>query len=60
MKTLSPSNNNKESMIAKYRTKTKEDETRNVNNWSNHFNKLKGTYSEEQNLNETDNLSIYA
>ena len=55
MKTLISSNNNKESMIAKYRSKTKEDETRNVNNWTNHFDKLKGTYSEEQNSNETDN-----
>ena len=41
MKTLNLSNNDEESIIAKYRCKVKEDETRNVNNWNEHFDKLK-------------------
>ena len=56
VETLSLPNNDNESMIAKYRSKIKEDETRNVNNWNKHFDKLKETHSEEQNSNETDNL----
>ena len=42
-------------MIAKYRYKVKEDETTNVNNWNEHFDKLKETHSEEQDSNEFDN-----
>ena len=56
VETRSLPNNDNESMIAKYRSKVKEDETRNVNNWNKHFDKLKETHSEEQNSNETDNL----
>ena len=41
MKTLNLSDNDEESIIAKYRCKVKEDETRNVNNWNEHFSKLK-------------------
>ena len=37
-------------MIAKYRCKVKEDNT-SVNNWNKHFDKLKETHSEEQDLN---------
>ena len=47
-------------MITKYRSKVKEDETRNVNNWNKHFDKLKETHSEEQDWNEIDNLLKYA
>ena len=47
-------------MIAKYRSKVKEDETRNVNNWDTHFDKLKETDLEEQDLNENDNSLKYA
>ena len=47
-------------MIAKCRSKVKEDETRNVNNWKKHFDKLKETHSEEQDSNEIDNLLKYA
>ena len=43
-------------MIAKYRSKVKENETRNVNNWNKHFDKLKETHSEEKGSNEIDNL----
>ena len=39
-------NNDKESMITKYRSKIKEDETKNVN-WNKHFDKLKEMHSEE-------------
>ena len=39
VETLSLSHNDKESMIAKYRSKVKEDKTRNVNNWNKNFNK---------------------
>ena len=46
-------------MIAKYRNKVKEDETRNVNNWNKHFDKLKETHSKEQDSNEIDNLLKY-
>ena len=46
-------------MITKYRSKVKEDETRNVNNWNKHFDKLKETHSEEQDWNEIDNLLKY-
>ena len=42
-------------MIAKYRCKVKEGKTRNVNNWNEHFDKLKETHSEEQDSNEIDN-----
>ena len=47
-------------MVAKYKSKVKEDETRNVNNWNKHFDKLKETHSEEQDSNEIDNLLKYA
>ena len=47
-------------MIAKYRCKVKEGKTRNVNNWNEHFDKLKETHSEEQDSNEIDNLLKYA
>ena len=47
-------------MIAKYRSKAKEDKTRNVNNWTKHLDKLKETHSEEQDSNQIDNLSKYA
>ena len=47
-------------MIAKYRSKVKEDKTRNVNNWKKHLDKLKETHSEEQDSNQIDNLSQYA
>ena len=47
-------------MIAKYRSKAKEDKTRNVNNWKKHLDKLKETHSEEQDSNQIDNLSQYA
>ena len=47
-------------MIAKYRSKVKENETRNVNNWDTHFDKLKETDLEEQDLNENDNSLKYA
>ena len=46
-------------MIAKYRSKVKEDKTRNVNNWKKHLDKLKETHSEEQDSNQIDNLSKY-
>ena len=46
-------------MIAKYRSKAKEDKTRNVNNWKKHLDKLKETHSEEQDSNQIDNLSKY-
>ena len=39
--TLSLCNNDKEPMIAKHRSKVKEDETRNVDNWNKHFDELK-------------------
>ena len=48
METLNLPNNNKESIIAKYRCKVKEDEARYVNNWNDNFNifdKLKETHS---------------
>ena len=38
LETLSLANNDKETMIAKYRRTVKEDETGNVNNWNKHFN----------------------
>ena len=38
LETLSLANNDKETMIAKYRSTVKEDETGNVNNWNKHFN----------------------
>ena len=47
-------------MIAKYSSKVKENETRNVNNWDTHFDKLKETDLEEQDLNENDNSLKYA
>ena len=34
-------------MIAKYRSKVKEDETRNVNNSNKHFDKLKEMHLEK-------------
>ena len=55
IKTLNLPNYNEESMIAKYRCKVKEGKTRNVNNWNEHFDKLKETHSEEQDSNEIDN-----
>ena len=59
VETVSLRNNDKESIIAKYRSNVKEYETRYVNNWSKHFDKLKETYSEEQDSNEIDNLLKY-
>ena len=59
IKTLGLPTDDKVSMIAKYRSKVKEDEIRNVNNLNKSFNKLKETYSEEQDSNETDNLLKY-
>ena len=47
-------------MVVKYRSKVKEDETRNVNIQNKHFNKLKETHSEEYDSNEIDNLLKYA
>ena len=60
IETLNLPNYNEESMVAKYRCKVKEDETRNVSNWNKHFDKLKDTHSEEQDSNEIDNLLKYA
>ena len=60
METLSLPNNDKESMIAKYRSKVKEDETRNINNWNKDFDKLKKPHLEEQDSNEIDNFLKYA
>ena len=51
VKTLNLPNSDEESMISKYICKVKEDETRNVNNWNEHVNKLKQTHSEEQHPN---------
>ena len=51
VKTLNLPNSDEESMISKYICKVKEDETRNVNNWNEHVNKLKQTHSEEQDPN---------
>ena len=53
-------NNDKESMIAKYRSKVKEDETRNINNWNKDFDKLKKSHLEELDSNEIDNFLKYA
>ena len=47
-------------MIAKYKSKVEEDESRNVNNWNKHFDKLKETYSEQQDSNKVDSLLKYA
>ena len=47
-------------MTAKYRSKVKEDKTRNVNNWNKHLDKLKETHSEKQDSNHIDNLLLYA
>ena len=44
----------------KTKTKVKEGETRNVNNWNKHFDKSKETCLEEQDWNEIDNLWKYA
>ena len=60
MNTLSLHNDDEESVIAKYRSKVKEDKTINVNNWDKRFDKLKGTHSEEQDSSEIDNLKKYA
>ena len=43
-------------MIAKYRFKVEKSVARNVNNWNEHFDKIKETHSEEQDSNENDNL----
>ena len=43
-------------MLSKCRSKVKEDETRNANNWNKHFDKLKETHSEEQGSNKINNL----
>ena len=59
VETLSLCNNDKESMITKYRSNVKEDETRNANNWNKHFDKLKETHLEQQDSNEIDNLLKY-
>ena len=40
VETLSLTNNDKESMITRYRKKVKEDETRNLNNRNKYFDKL--------------------
>ena len=47
IKTLNLSNYDEESMIAKYRCKVKENETRNVNKWNENFDKLKETHPEK-------------
>ena len=60
MKTLSLPNNYKESMTVKYRSKAREDETKNVNNQNKHFDKLRETHLEEQDSSEIDNLLKYA
>ena len=60
VETLSLPNSNKESMVAKYKRKVKEDETRNANNQNKRFDKLKEMHWEEQNSNEIDNLLKYA
>ena len=39
VKNLNLPKNNEESMIGKYRRKVKEDETRNLNNWNEYFQK---------------------
>ena len=49
-----------ESKIERYKCKVKENETRNVNNWNEDFDKLKETHSEKQDSNEIDNLLKYA
>ena len=46
-------------MLSKCRSKVKEDETRNANNWNKHFDKLKETHSEEQGSNKINNLLRY-
>ena len=56
METLSLRNNDKESIILKYRSKVKEDERKNVKSWNKHFDKLKETHSEEQDSKGIDNL----
>ena len=56
MNTLSLHNDDEESVIAKYRSKVKEDKTINVNNWDKRFDKLNRTRSEEQDSSEIDNL----
>ena len=48
METISLPNNDKESMITKYRSKIKEAKSRNVNNGNKHFDKSKQMHSEEQ------------
>ena len=48
-------------MIAKHKCKVKEDKTKNVNNWNEHFDKLKKKKnSEKQDSNEIDTLLKYA
>ena len=47
IKTLGLPTDGKVSMIAKYRSKVKEDETRNVNNSNKHFDKLKEMHLEK-------------
>ena len=37
-------------MIAKHRCKVKEDETRNVNNWNENFDKLKKKHIQKNNI----------
>ena len=53
VKTLILPNNDEESMIASYRCKVKEDETRNVNNWNEHFNKLKEKHIQKNRIQIT-------
>ena len=53
VKTLILPNNDEESMIANYRCKVKEDETRNVNNWNEHFNKLKEKHIQKKRIQIT-------
>ena len=47
-------------MIAKYRSKVKEDKSRNVNNGNKHFDKSKQMHSEEQDWNENGNWLKHA
>ena len=42
-------------MIAKYRSKVKEDKSRNVNNGNKHFDESKQMHWEEQDSNENGN-----
>ena len=47
-------------MIAKYSCKVKKDQTKNLNNCKENFDKLKEAHSEEHDSNKIDNLLKYA